>query len=62
MLTPRCLEGAEKSGGVRLRRGRNHLPNRPGLYDSGQLWKNLLRRTCTVKRWEGEKEGVKVQV
>jgi hypothetical protein len=30
------------------------------LHDSGQLWKNLLRLTCTVKLWEGEKERVSV--
>ncbi len=27
-----------------------------------QLWKNLLRRTCTTKLWEGEREGRRVTV
>jgi hypothetical protein len=27
-----------------------------------QLWKNLLRRTCTEKLWEGEREGHSVEV
>ena len=27
-----------------------------------QLWKNLLRRTCTVKLWEGDQHGHRVQV
>lgn len=27
-----------------------------------QLWKGLLRRTCTVLLWEGERAGVRVQV
>gem|GEM_PF-347170 len=27
-----------------------------------QLWKNLLRRTCTVKLWEGDREGRHVTV
>ena len=27
-----------------------------------QLWKNLLRRTCTVKLWEGERAGQRVTV
>jgi hypothetical protein len=31
-------------------------------FANAQLWKNLLRRTCTVLLWEGEREGVRVQV
>ena len=31
-------------------------------FANSQLWKNLLRRTCTVKLWEGEREGVGVEV
>ena len=27
-----------------------------------QLWKNLLRRTCTTKLWEGEPGGTRVEV
>jgi AAA domain/PD-(D/E)XK nuclease superfamily len=27
-----------------------------------QIWKNLLRRTCTVSLWEGERDGVRVEV
>jgi superfamily I DNA and/or RNA helicase len=27
-----------------------------------QLWKNLLRRTCTVPLWDGERDGVRVTV
>jgi hypothetical protein len=27
-----------------------------------QLWKRLLRRTCTVPLWEGHRDGVRVQV
>ncbi|HEX5503477.1 MAG TPA: AAA domain-containing protein [Thermomicrobiales bacterium] len=27
-----------------------------------QLWKNLLRRTCTVRLWAGERDGVAVEV
>jgi hypothetical protein len=27
-----------------------------------QLWKNLLRRTCTVRLWEGERAGQRVTV
>ncbi len=26
-------------------------------FDNSQLWKNLLRRTCTQLLWEGEREG-----
>ena len=29
---------------------------------NSQLWKNLLRRTCTVPLWQGEREGVGVEV
>lgn len=31
-------------------------------FANSQLWKNLLRRTCTVKLWEGERDGVHVEV
>jgi hypothetical protein len=31
-------------------------------FQNAQLWKNLLRRTCTVKLWEGEVEGFRVEV
>ncbi len=27
-----------------------------------QLWKNLLRRTCTVPLWQGERGGTRVEV
>jgi hypothetical protein len=31
-------------------------------FANAQLWKNLLRRTCTVKLWEGEQGGKRVEV
>jgi hypothetical protein len=31
-------------------------------FANSQIWKNLLRRTCTEKLWEGEVEGHKVTV
>lgn len=31
-------------------------------FANAQLWKNLLRRTCTVKLWEGERDGTHVEV
>jgi len=31
-------------------------------FANAQLWKNLLRRTCTVKLWEGQRDGHKVTV
>ena len=31
-------------------------------FANSQLWKNLLRRTCTVLLWEGEQEGQRVEV
>ncbi len=31
-------------------------------FANAQLWKNLLRRTCTTLLWEGEREGHHVQV
>lgn len=31
-------------------------------FANSQLWKNLLRATCTVKLWEGERDGRQVQV
>ena len=32
------------------------------VFAHAQLWKNLLRRTCTVLLWEGERGGRRVQV
>jgi hypothetical protein len=32
------------------------------LFANVQLWKNLLRRTCTVKLWEGARGGHHVEV
>lgn len=31
-------------------------------FANGQLWKNLLKRKCTVKLWAGEREGHGVEV
>ncbi len=31
-------------------------------FAQAQLWKNLLRRTCTVKLWEGKRDGQNVEV
>jgi hypothetical protein len=31
-------------------------------FANARLWKNLLRRTCTVSLWMGEREGVRVEV
>ncbi len=31
-------------------------------FHNAQLWKNLLNRTCTVKLWEGEQAGTRVEV
>jgi hypothetical protein len=31
-------------------------------FANAQLWKNLLRRTCTVKVWDGTRDGVHVEV
>lgn len=31
-------------------------------FANAQLWKNLLRHTCTEKLWEGERDGHRVQV
>jgi hypothetical protein len=31
-------------------------------FANAQLWKDLLRRTCTAPLWEGERVGVRVQV
>jgi hypothetical protein len=31
-------------------------------FANSQLWKNLLSRTCTVKLWEGGRDGRRVQV
>ncbi len=32
------------------------------VFESSQLWKNLLRRTCTFKLWEGQRDGHHVTV
>lgn len=32
------------------------------VFASAQLWKNLLRRTCTVELWSGERDGQRVEV
>lgn len=32
------------------------------VFANAQLWKDLLRRTCTVLLWEGQREGRKLQV
>ncbi len=32
------------------------------LFANAQLWKNLLRRACTVLLWAGERDGVRVEV
>ena len=32
------------------------------LFANAQLWKNLLRRTCTVQLWDGEIDGIGVKV
>lgn len=32
------------------------------VFANAQLWKNLLRRTCTVELWQGERHGWRVQV
>lgn len=32
------------------------------VFASAQLWKNLLAETCTVLLWEGERDGIPVQV
>jgi len=31
-------------------------------FAQAQLWKNLLRRTCTTMLWEGERDGQHVEV
>ncbi len=31
-------------------------------FANAQLWKNLLRRTCTLALWEGERDGRRVEV
>jgi hypothetical protein len=31
-------------------------------FENAQLWKNLLRRTCTLPLWTGERDGVPVEV
>jgi hypothetical protein len=32
------------------------------IFAHAQLWKNLLRRTCTVPLWSGERHGRRVRV
>ena len=31
-------------------------------FANAQIWKNLLRRTCTQLLWQGERDGVQVEV
>jgi hypothetical protein len=31
-------------------------------FENSQLWKSLLRKWCTVKLWEGERDGRHVVV
>ena len=31
-------------------------------FKRAQLWKNLLRDTCTVPLWQGERDGTRVEV
>jgi hypothetical protein len=31
-------------------------------FANAQIWKNLLRRTCTEQLWQGEQQGVRVEV
>jgi superfamily I DNA and/or RNA helicase len=31
-------------------------------FANSQLWKNLLRRTCTVPLWSGDRDGRRVEV
>ena len=31
-------------------------------FANAQMWKNLLRRTCTTKLWAGDRNGVPVEV
>lgn len=32
------------------------------VFQNAQIWKNLLRRTCTVPLWNGERDGIGVEV
>jgi hypothetical protein len=32
------------------------------VFQNSQIWKNLLRRTCTVPLWRGEREDIGVEV
>ena len=34
----------------------------PILFANSQMWKNLLRHTCTTLLWEGEQEGKGIQI
>lgn len=38
------------------------LPADEETFENARIWKNLLRRTCTVLLWEGERDGHVVQV
>ncbi len=40
----------------------NYFSAEEEVFVNSQLWKSLLRRTCTVSLWEGEVEGRRVQV
>ena len=41
---------------------RNLLSLDEEVFANSQLWKSLLSRTCTVKLWEGDRAGRRVQV
>jgi hypothetical protein len=32
------------------------------VFANTQIWKNLLRRTCTEQLWAGERDGQRVEV
>ena len=32
------------------------------VFANAQLWKNLLLRTCTMKLWQGKRQGRQVEV
>jgi len=32
------------------------------IFQNAQIWKNLLRRACTVPLWSGERDGIGVKV
>ena len=31
-------------------------------FANAQIWKNLLRRTCTTQLWQGTSQGINVEV